>query len=157
MELRLTSGRPGTKLGSARFAAATASILSAEFLAAMSTTESLLAIPASMAAPMMTLRAVALAVDFFHDAIDFAHGQVFAARQADQYSVGPGECAAFIQQRVRQQFFNNFTGPRRTGSFDKCERAFGMAVANKPAQIVKMNLNQAGTRQQLPNAAYAPR
>ena len=101
------------------------------------------------------LRAFAVAADLFHHAVDLGHGQIFAARQAHQHGVGFRQRAAFIQQRMREQFFHDFARTGRAGGFDKGKRAFGMAVADERAQIVEMNLNQAGAREQLPDAAHA--
>ena len=101
------------------------------------------------------LRAFALAADLFHHAVDFGHRQILAAHQAHQHGVGFRQRAAFVQQRMGEQFFHDFARARRAGGLDEGKGAFGMAVAHQRAQIVEMNLNQAGPREQPPDAAHA--
>ena len=101
------------------------------------------------------LRVFAMAADLLHHAVDLGHRQILSAHQAHQHGVGFGQRAAFVQQRMREQFFHDLARARRAGGLDEGKRAFGMAVAHERAQIVEMNLNQAGPREQPPDAAHA--
>ena len=56
---------------------------------------------------------------------------------------------------MREEFFDDFAGAARAGSFDKGKSAFRMAVAYQRAQVIEVNLDQAGTREELPDAANA--
>ena len=54
------------------------------------------------------LGALAAASDLFHHAVDLGHGQIFSAHEAHENGVGFGEGAAFIQQRMGEEFFHGF-------------------------------------------------
>ncbi len=84
-----------------------------------------------------------MTADLFHHAVDLGHRQIFAAHQTHQHRVGFGQRAAFVEQRMREQFFHNLARTSRAGGFDKGKGTFRMAVAHQRAQIVKMNLDQA--------------
>ena len=101
------------------------------------------------------LRALAMASDLFHHAADLGHGQILSAHQAHEHGVGFGQGAAFIQQRMGEEFFDRFARAGGAAGLDKGKRALGMAVAHQRAQVVKMDLDQPGPREQLPDAAHA--
>ncbi len=59
------------------------------------------------------LRVFALAADLFHHAVDLGHRQILSAHQAHQHGVGFGQRAAFVEQRMREQFFHDLARARR--------------------------------------------
>ncbi len=103
------------------------------------------------------LGALAIASDLFHHAIDVGHGQILSAHEAHEDGVGVGKGAAFIQQRMGEEFFNGFARAGGAAGLDKRKRALGVAVAHEGAKVVEMNLDEAGAREQPPDAAQRPR
>jgi hypothetical protein len=101
------------------------------------------------------VRVFAMAIDLFHDAIDFGHGQVGTACKADENGVGFGEHLAAFEEGMGDEFIENFAGAIFAGGLDGGERAFLMTAAQDGAEIVEIHVDEAGMRDETPDAADA--
>ena len=101
------------------------------------------------------MRVFALAVDLFHDAVDFRHGQVRSAGEAHEDGVGLGEHLAAFEKRVGQNFLHHFVGAIFARGLNRRQRTFLMPPAQHGAKVVEIHVDQAGVAQQPPDAAHA--
>src|SRR6266404_2668766 len=93
----------------------------------------------------------AMVLDLFDDTIDFSHGQIRSAHEADQDSFRLVEDPTSIEHGVRQQLVHDFTGTGWAHGFSDGEGTFGMAIANQLTKIAEMDFNQTGVRQEPPD------